>query len=260
MIEVIYIATDDYSNFYEGFIDSIKYFFPNEKKIVRVLSNVVKDYYVPEDSNVERVEFYRIFDLFYPCINLNKTYFISQLPPTEAEYVFYFDADTMFFETDGSVWENLLNDMNEGKFCVGRHPYYNISDKYTYKARYIENFFEFLTTRDKTQHSYIPQYYYTYIISSFFCARRDIMDDICQQINELTRKDLKRSNCYRVPLYMDENYFNKLVYEWEFEDNRRNNFSIKNYILLTNSENIHSDGESFIYQKNNKEQNKRLRH
>lgn len=260
MIEVIYIATDDYSNFYEGFIDSIKYFFPNEKKIVRVLSNVVKDYYVPEDSNVERVEFYRIFDLFYPCINLNKTYFISQLPPTEADYVFYFDADTMFFETDGNVWENLLNDMDEGKFCVGRHPYYNISDKYTYKARYIENFFEFLTTRDKTQHSYIPQYYYTYIISSFFCARRDIMDDICQQINELTREDLKRSNSYRMPLYMDENYFNKLVYEWEFEDNRRNNFSVKNYILLTNSENIHSDGESFIYQKNNKEQNKRLRH
>jgi hypothetical protein len=86
------------------------------------------------------------------------------------------------------------------------------------------------------------------------------MDDICQQINELTRKDLKRSNSYRMPLYMDENYFNKLVYEWEFEDNRRNNFSVKNYILLTNSENIHSDGESFIYQKNNKEQNKRLRH
>lgn len=260
MIEVIYIATDDYSKYYDGFINTIKYFFPNETKVVRVLSNVIKDYYIPEDSNIDRVEFYRIFDLFYPCINLNKTYFISQLEPTEADYVFYFDADTMFFETDDSVWENLKTDMDEGKFCLGRHPYYSISDEYSYKNRYIENFFEFLTTRDKTQHSYIPQYYYTYIISSFFCARRDIMNDICQQVNELTRMDLKRSNYYTIPLYMDENYFNKLVYQWEFEGNERNNFSVKNYILLTNSENICSKGESFIYQKNNEESNKRLRH
>ena len=260
MIEVIYIATDGYSNYYEGFIDSIKYFFPNEKKKVRVLSNVEKDYYIPQDSNVESVEFFKIFDLFYPCINLNKTYFISQLPKTEANYVFYFDADTMFFPTDDSVWENLMNDMNNGRFCIGKHPYYSISEEYSYKWRYVENFFEFLTTRDKTQLSYIPDYYYTYVISSFFCARRDIMEDVCNQVNELTRTDLRRDNYYRIPLYMDENYFNKLVYNWEFKGDNRNDFSVKNYILLTNSDNIHSEGESFIFQKNNKESNKRLRH
>ena len=54
MIEVIYIATDGYSNYYEGFIDSIKYFFPNKKKKVRVLSNVEKDYYIPQDSCLQR--------------------------------------------------------------------------------------------------------------------------------------------------------------------------------------------------------------
>lgn len=259
MIEIIYIATDDYSKYYDGFINTIKYFFPKEEKIVRVLSNVDRDYYIPEDSNVIRVEYYKIFDLFYPCINLNKTYFISQLPKTEADYVFYFDADTMFFETDESVWSNLKNDMDNGCFCIGRHPYYSISDEYSYKNRYIENFFEFLTTRDETQISYIPEYYYTYVISSFFCARRDIMEDVCCQVNDLTRGDLKRENKYKIPLYMDENYFNKLVYEWEFNGDERNNFSVKNYILLTNSNNIHSEGESFIFQKNNNDENKRLR-
>jgi hypothetical protein len=58
---------------------------------------------------------------------------------------------------------------------------------------------------------------------------------------------------------MDENYFNKLVYNWEFNNDKRNNFSVKNYILLTNSNNIHSEGESFIFQKNNNDENKRLR-
>lgn len=260
MIEVIYIATDGYSNYYDEFINSIKYFFPHDEKIVRVLSNVERDYFIPENSNVNRVEFYKIFDLFYPCVNLNKTYFITQLPKTEAEYVFYFDADTIFFPTDDSVWENLMNDMNNGRFCIGKHPYYSISEEYSYKWRYVENFFEFLTTRDKTQVSYIPEYYYTYVISSFFCARRDIMEDVCNQVNEMTRKDMCRSNYYRMPLYMDENYFNKLVYNWEFCDDKRNNFSVKNYILLTNSNNIYSEGESFIFQKNNKEANKRLRH
>lgn len=260
MIEVIYIATDDYSKYYDDFINSIEYFFPNEKKIVRVLSNIDRSYYIPENSNIERVEYFKIFDLFYPCINLNKTYFISQLPESEAEYVFYFDADTIFFETDNSVWVNLKNDMDNGCFCIGRHPYYSISDEYSYKWDYIENFFKFLTTRDETQVSNIPEYYYTYIISSFFCARRDIMKDVCEQVNNMTRQDLKRSNEYRIPLYMDENYFNKLVYNWEYCGDNRNSFSVKNYILLTNSNNIHTEGESFIYQKNNNESNKRLRH
>ena len=141
MIEVIYIATDDYSNFYEGFIDTIKYFFPNEKKIVRVLSNVVKDYYVPEDSNVERVEFYRIFDLFYPCINLNKTYFLSQLPKTECKYVFYFDADTFFNPMPMEFWCDFKKKMDDNFFCIGKHPYYSLSDDDEYKERDIEIFF-----------------------------------------------------------------------------------------------------------------------
>lgn len=259
MVEVIYIATDDYSKYYEDFINTIKYFFPEEKKIVRVLSNVVKDYYVPEDANVERVEFYRIFDLFYPCVNINKTYFITQLTPSEADYVFYFDADTMFFEVSDVVWRGLKADMDSGKFCIGKHPHYNLSDKYDYKEEYIYNFFEYLTTRDETQQSFIPSYYYTYIISSFFCARRDVMMDVCNQINELTRKDLRRENWYRIPLYMDENYFNKLVYDWEYEGDNRNNFSVKNYILMTNKDNIITESENFIFQKNNNIENKRLR-
>ena len=48
MIEVIYIATDDYSKYYDGFIETIKYFFPNEEKIVRVLSNIDRDYYIED--------------------------------------------------------------------------------------------------------------------------------------------------------------------------------------------------------------------
>ena len=260
MIEVIYIATDDYSKYYDGFINTIYNFFPNEKKLVRVLSNVEREYYNPYNTDEVEVEFIKIFDLFYPCINLNKTYFISQLSKTEAEYVFYFDADTMFFETDESVWYNLKNDMDGGKFCIGKHPYYSISDEYSYKWRYIENFFEFLTTRDKTQGSFIPDYYYTYVISSFFCARRDVMENVCEKVNSMTRADLWRGNHYRIPLYMDENYFNKLVYNWEFLGDTTFDFSVKNYILLTNSNNIHSEGESFILQKNNDEGNKRLRH
>ena len=39
--------------------------------------------------------------------------------------------------------------MNNGCFCIGKHPYYSISDEYSYKWRYVENFFEFYTNIDK---------------------------------------------------------------------------------------------------------------
>ena len=65
MVEVIYIATDDYSKYFEGFAETIKYFLPGVPKIVRVLSNIEMDYSI-DCEDVQRVEFIKIFDLFYP--------------------------------------------------------------------------------------------------------------------------------------------------------------------------------------------------
>ena len=161
MVEVVYIATDDYSKYFEGFAETIKYFLPGVPKIVRVLSNIEMDYSI-DCEDVQRVEFIKIFDLFYPCINLNKTNFINQLKETEAEYLFYFDADTKFLPVDNEVWDNLKYFLDYDFFCISKHPFYQLKDSIEWKKNSINRFFKEFTTRDETQNSYIPQNEYNY--------------------------------------------------------------------------------------------------
>lgn len=258
MIEIIYIATDDYSKYFDSFASSLKYFWPGMPKVVRILSNVERDYTI-ECEDVLSVEFIKIFDLIYPCINLNKTNFITQLKPIDSKYVFYFDADTMFFPTPNDVWDNLKFFMDEGFFCMGKHPFYQLKDEVEWKNSSIENFYKYFTTKDESQETFIEDYEYTYLISSFFCAKRDIMKKMCDYINNMIRNDMRRDNGYKIPFFMDENYFNKVVYDVYKQKNDLFNVKIGNYILYNTEDNIITINENFIIQKGFKNSFKRLR-
>lgn len=258
MVEVIYIATDDYSKYFEGFAETIKYFLPGVPKIVRVLSNIEMDYSI-DCEDVQRVEFIKIFDLFYPCINLNKTNFINQLKETEAEYLFYFDADTKFLPVDNEVWDNLKYFLDYDFFCISKHPFYQLKDSIEWKKNAINRFFKEFTTRDETQNSYIPQNEYTYIISSFFCANRRTMKRICEKIDEMMRGDLRRANGYKIPIFLDENYFNKIVFNAKFLGDKTYNIKVGDYILLNGYESNLNSAENFLMQKNINAEFKRLR-
>lgn len=248
MVEIIYIATDEYSNFFDGFASTIKYFLPGVPKIVKVLSNVDRDYTIHCDD-VVRVDFIKIFDLFYPCINLNKTNFISQLLPYVSEYVFYFDADTIFLPVEGCVWWDLKTYLDMDFFCIGKHPFYQLKDDVEWKSGCIENFYEYFTTRDKTQESYIEDREYTYLISSFFCAKRNVMEKMCNYINNMIRTDMCRENDYKIPYYSDENYFNKVVYDVFKGTNDDFKIKIGNYILYNEYDSVATKNESFMLQK-----------
>jgi hypothetical protein len=111
-----------------------------------------------------------------------------------------------------------------------------------------------MTERDEMSASYIDSYYYTYIISSFFCGKRDVFFDVCEKVTSMIREDMTRDKGYHIPLYMDENYFNKLVYDYEFKGDCGNDFCVREYILLGNSLNKEDVPYAFITQKNyNKE-------
>lgn len=253
MIEINYIATSGYIQYCGLFCETLENFFPNTPKKLRIITD--SDYevgYICDD--VIDVEVIKIFDLIYPCINLNKTYILTQLPQTEAEYVFYFDADTFFNEMPDEFWADFKYELDNDRFCIGKHPFYNLSDEDKYKERDIEIFFSSMTERGEMSTSYIDSYYYTYIISSFFCGKRAVFFDVCEKVTSMIREDMTRDKGYHIPLYMDENYFNKLVYDYEFKGDRGNNFCVREYILLGNSLNKEDAPYAFITQKNyNKE-------
>lgn len=249
MIEINYIATGGYVQYFELFKQTIHNFFPSEKKILRVITDGVVNFDGLCDDIVESTS-YKMFDLIYPCINLNKTYLLSQLPRTNAEYVFYFDADTFFNEKSEEFWEEFMETLNSGSFCIGKHPFYSLSDEDEYKHRDIENFFSHMTERDNTQGSYIDSYYYTYIISSFFCAKNEVFYSVCDTVTSMIRQDMTRCNGYKIPIYMDENYFNRLVYDFEYNGDPKIKFDVRDYILLGNSVSKPDVYNAFITQKN----------
>lgn len=256
MIEVLYIATNGYAKYRELFFSTFKYFAPGREKHLTILSNVLDDCdgVVLEDGT--KVSVVKIFDLLYPFINLHKSYFIEQLN-FSADYIFYFDADTAFKNVPDYDWDEMFRKMDEGQVLISKHPVYSLKPgKYLMewpKERWISNFCsENMTEKNPVWQAYIAKDTYTYVISSFFAAKREIMRTLNNLIIKMNRNDLMREKGYHVPRFMDENYFNALTSD--FEDGTLNDglhFSIKQYSQLYGK-----DGdtdfypETFIYQKN----------
>lgn len=252
-IEVIYFATGDYVKYLKNFLDSIKYFFPTVQKLVRIVTNAdIGDIELP-CNDVVGVEVIKILDLFYPCVNLHKTYFIEQMNHDWADYIFYFDADTVFMNVPEYFWKDIVDYMNRGYFVMSVHPFYTLSDEDKYKQRDIDNLFSSMTERSESSSACIPQERYTYVISSFFCASVKAMHTMCQEVNHMIKEDMRREKGYHIPLYIDENYFNKIVYNCEYGLDNRFAIKVDTYIQLGNSLN-NTNYRHFLIQKNmNKE-------
>lgn len=254
-IEIIYFATGDYIKYFGRFIDTLPNFMPSVKKKLKIVTNK------PEAVNIETlpadvidIEVIKIFDLFYPCVNLHKTYFIQQMNHEGVDAIFYFDADTVFLNVPEYNWENFLSLMiDDGYFSISAHPFFSLSDSDKYKVRDINNLFTGMTERNPNSSAYIGAERYTYVISSFFAARTDIMLGMCRKVNNMILEDMTRRKGYHIPFYIDENYFNKIVYNCEYNIDREFSIKVGMFIRLGNSDSDYYP-EAFLMQKNmNKE-------
>ena len=255
VLEIIYFATGDYIKYLGRFVDSLPNFAPSVKKKLRIVTNK------PEAVNIDTppadvidVEVIKVFDLFYPCVNLHKTYFIQQMNHDGVDAIFYFDADTVFLNVPEYNWEDFLSLMiDDGYFSISMHPFFSLSDSDKYKVRDINNLFTGMTERNPNSSACIDAERYTYVISSFFAARTDIMLGMCRKVNNMILEDMTRNKGYHIPLYIDENYFNKIVYNCEYNIDREFSIKVGMFIRLGNSVNDYYP-EAFLMQKNmNKE-------
>ena len=255
MIEVLYIATDSYAEYRHFFFSTFKYFAPGRKKHITILSDGMEDCdgIILEDGT--KVNVIKMFDLFYPCINMHKPYFIEQLH-FDADYIFYFDADTAFRNVPGYDWDAMFKALDDGQVLISKHPIYALKDGEKFldwkKEEWIANFCSSnMTEKDPSKQSYIKYDTYTYTISSFFAARNDIMGVLDRLIIKMTRNDLSRASGRHIPSFFDENYFNALTSD--FENGTLNDglyFSIKQYSQLYGMDDkTDTYPDSFIYQK-----------
>ena len=256
-IEIVYIATNAYCGYAKKFIDTMRYFAPGTKKILTILSTGLEEYQDYCDEDIIATNVIKIFDLYYPCINLHKPYFIKQLPKRNTDYIFYFDADTYFKEVPNYDWDYMFQRLDNNEILVTTHPYYGLIGENTWagtnvpmkKEIQLDNLYHNLTERNDKYCDFIADYEYTYIISCFFAANRDTMHRLCDEIIRLIKMDMTIEKHYHIPYLSDENYFNALVNDYEKGTDNRFLFSVRQYNEMENT-NSKEDEHVFIVQKN----------
>lgn len=257
-IQIIYIATNDYIGYLDGFTSSIGYFFEGYKKNVTILSN--KD--IVSLPEVENVDFntIHILDLMYPSFNLNKNYIVNQVIDDTCDYIFYFDADTKFIKNSEYKWKRLINLMNDNSVLLTSHPFYSMTDNAKLwgqtKVQLISNLFtKNLTEKEEWSSAYIPFDTYTYVNSAFFAAKTDVMRHFNERIISLIKMDLKRhfmpeiQQTYHIPQFIDENYFNAMYTNKLYTEKDNMKFICEQYSKLYNIDSLDID-TIFMYQKN----------
>ena len=251
IIEIVYTCTGGYVNYTKPFLESLKYFFPRNRKIVRIISDGADEYKGYTDDKVIYVEVNKKPNLIYPCVPIHKMYWVNELPKMNSDYCFYFDADTIFKEVPDYNWEALFAKMDEGEIMISKHPAYILKTEEE-RMRWIPYFFGSNTDRNPINASYIEDKEYTYVITSFFGANTRQMHNICSKIVEMQLSDMVRERPYWIPRYIDENYFNKLVCDYEKGRSNEFTFAVDNYNTIYNMDSIDVPSV-FMYQKNMKD-------
>lgn len=226
MIQIVYIAVGSYVHYAVDFLCSVEHFFPQEKKIVTVITdnkpyveNIVLGHTF---SNKVCVEVEKTVPLVYPLINLSKPVYITSVAKPFADFIFYMDADTICkSNVPDYVWDEIRKRMEDDNIILPIHPSYALLD-IDLRDRWIDGFYNGCSERDSSKASYVINEEYkpygscSYLISSFWGGKRERIIELNEVLNTLARKDLKRNPGYHIPPFMDENYMNKIAYDTNY--------------------------------------------
>lgn len=248
-VQIITIVTGDYKNYFEMFYNTLRYFMPDDNKLITVLTDDAE-----MTRGIENVKTIVIPNMLYPTVNVNKMFFCKQFMDNSADAIFFFDIDTLFLEKDYK-WDDFKSHIENGEVFLTSHPFYVLQHDATIwggsKDSMVENLYTSnLTEKDPRFACFIDDAKYCYINSAFFGARTDVFSDFVDAIVELEKKDLQKyPNGYHIPMYIDENYVNKLVNLHEHGEMDKFKFNIRSFNMLYDCDNIKIDSV-FMYQKN----------
>ena len=203
---IFYIATSVYKEYFENFLKTVKYIFPDKQKELIVLSDGLYEY---NDKQIENIHIIveNIIDYPYPLINLCKFqtiyYYANKY---DIDKILYFDADTIVFEKDNIYWKWVDEELLSTDMLIcSYHPHYLYNnEKIFYNNGFIYN--------DNNLGVYCdPQYIHDnkcYIMSSFFMGSIKAIEYAYKEIYNMSSKDLR--NHRWIPWFSDEAYLNAL--------------------------------------------------
>lgn len=161
MIAIYYIATNKYTMYAENFLDSIKYFWPNqEKTIVLIGTEELKQYEGERDGM--KIIYNKETHYPWPVITLYKFY-LMKIYKIEADYHFYFNANTIIneYQFDWSWFEgdeikcsshfHYENYIQAGCICIPNNVFDKFCDEHIRRVNhYTQKEFKIPEWHDET--------------------------------------------------------------------------------------------------------------
>ena len=221
-IAVYYIATGNYKSLFPEFLESVHNLFPEQKKIVKLISDGLEEYSNYEKGNVKVDLCPRINNYPWPIVALYKMWHILENFDTSCEYSCYFNGNSIIFP-------HSLDALDLNKLSVSYHSFNSKSKPY--------NPWTYININPNSC-SYLKNETYEYIQSGFFFGPSNIIYQMCNEVNEMVRDDAKR---YIFAQGHDESYLNKwCVLHSELVD--------KKYIMTVYKDDV--DLYRFVYLRN----------
>lgn len=226
---------------------------PDYKKIITIISNNSSFDEGYTFENVIKFENIHMCDVLYPGILINKMYIVEQNINENADYVFYFDADTIFINNKNYDWDKLISDCDSGRILLEKTPVYNVLDDFIFhignEPVTKEYYIHVICGGRNDVASYIEELNHDYICAAFFGGARISVENFCNKICDMIKFDYNFQKGYFVPHYYDEAYVNKIVNEIPDE------FIVKGYSKLYVFPSYDNE-DIFMFQKQIHDENK----
>ena len=139
-IGLVYMATSVYKNYFENFLESLKFLFPEDNKTLIVISDGLQEF---NEKTIDGVKIYvkDVVDLPYPFLPCCKFRFVTRYTKEfNFDYIMNFDSDTIILEKPIEFWNKLKDKLETGKLLMTQHPHYLYTpDRHFYEPFIVSN-------------------------------------------------------------------------------------------------------------------------
>lgn len=224
-IGIFWLGTSVYKNYFDNFISTFRNLFPNDEKILVVLSDGFEELDGKQYEDGSKIISKKIIDYPYPLVTANKVQMVkTYMEELNLSYAMYVDADTICFQKPNEFWEDLKIKIQENKLLMTYHPHYLYTP--------YRNFGEPFIVSNMNSSAYMSPDYVNnnkcYIMTSFFMGSYEVIDKYAKEIYNMLGKDLTKMRW--MPIYPDEAYFNKIYVEESINNNTQ--IELDRYITI----------------------------
>ena len=189
-IAVYYIATGDYKKLFPDFLESLQNFYPNNQKIVKLISDGLEEYANYEKGNVKVDLCPRINNYPWPVIALYKMWHILENFDNTCEYSCYFNGNAL-------IYEHSLDALDPYKITVSYHSFNSKSKPY--------NPWPYISISPDSV-AYLVNGTYEYAQAAFFFGPSEHIYKLCDDVVNMVKEDSKK---HIFACWHDESYMNK---------------------------------------------------